>query len=400
MLPRRAFVGGLLLAPVAAAACGRAPSRPDVPAPVPNAWTGYDDHLTQLSKDGKFSGAVLVAKGDQRLLETGYGMADRRTGEANARDTLFCIGSMGKMFTGVAVAQLVAQRKLSFDDPIGRYVTGFPPATANGVTVHHLLTHTSGIPDWIPEEADGESKYPIGVLMERISREPLEFAPGAKFNYSSAGFVTLGAVIERVADQPYDEYVREHVLAPAGMVHTAIRDFKPAEIPHMAHPYALVGPDGKPAVDGPVSDAALAGTHLEDIGTTVKLASPAGGAWSTVGDLLRFSQALLAHRLLDPTLTNTVLAGKVPIPGPPPPKTPPTENGGPAGPKRTPPKYAYGFLDRRPNGVRIVGHNGGTPGYEGEIDIYPDTGYTVVILTNQDRVERPAMQESEKLLTS
>ncbi|WP_158895476.1 hypothetical protein [Amycolatopsis anabasis] len=109
--------------------------------------------------------------------------------------------------------------------------------------------------------------------------------------------------------------------------------------------------------------------------------------------MLEFSRVLLAHQLLNPELTNTVLTGKVQPPGNP---RPPSNGKRPM----EPPKYGYGFADKRINGVRIVGHNGGTPGYEGEIDIYPETGHLVVILTNQDQVESPAMRRSEELLTS
>lgn len=115
----------------------------------------------------------------------------------------------------------------------------------------------------------------------------------------------------------------------------------------------------------------------------MQVGSPAGGAYSTVADMRAFAEALLAHRLLSAELTETVLAGKVatdrPVPG---------ED-----------RYAYGFSDQTINGVRIVGHNGGTPGYEAELDIYPDLGYVVVLLSNQDRVLLPVLRRTQEILT-
>jgi CubicO group peptidase (beta-lactamase class C family) len=114
-----------------------------------------------------------------------------------------------------------------------------------------------------------------------------------------------------------------------------------------------------------------------------QVGNPSGGGWSTVGDLLKFAQALTGHRLLGSGMTDTVLAGKVASNRP--------------GPGED--KYAYGFSDQRINGVRIVGHNGGTPGYEAQLDVYPDRGDTVVILTNQDQVLTPVLQRSQAILT-
>ncbi|WP_158895478.1 serine hydrolase domain-containing protein [Amycolatopsis anabasis] len=233
MMRRRAFLGGLLLAS-AVAACGAVPRRPEDTAPVPEVWAAYDEHLKQLAGEGKFSGAI---------------------------------------------AQLAGQGRLSFEDTIGKYLAGFPPEIATKVTIHQLLTHTSGMGTTTPEEADARSNYPITELMERIRREPLQSAPGAKFSYSSAGYVTLGAVIEQVTARPYGEYVHQHVFAPAGMAHTAVRDYKPADIPAMAHPYALTGPDGQPVQPGPDRGAAPAGAELRDWSEVVKLvdhAPPAG----------------------------------------------------------------------------------------------------------------------------
>jgi CubicO group peptidase (beta-lactamase class C family) len=407
-IPRRAFVSGLLLTPLAAAGCANAPAPPAAePAPAPDEWDGYYQYLRQLTDSGGFSGAVLVTRDGRPLLEAGYGMADRAAGEANTPDTLFCIGSMGKMFTGVAVAQLVEQGRLSFEDPIGKHLAGFPSEIATTVTLHHLLTHTAGMGDIFRDEPITEENHTIAALMEHIVAEPLQFAPGSRYSYSNAGIVTLGALVEHVSGRPYVEHVRDRVFGPAGMVDTDVRTYRPADVPGMAHPHTLVGPDGLPVKAGPRGgdrSAPPTGADLQDVGDQVKGGSPAGGAISTVADMAAFAQALLTHQLLGPAMTGTVLTGKVAIGGSaPPPGADPSAGAGrqrKGPPPGEPPKYAYCFVDRRRNGVRIVGHNGGTPGYEAELDIYPETGHAVVVLANQDHARTPAMQRSEEILTA
>jgi Beta-lactamase len=166
------------------------------------------------------------------------------------------------------------------------------------------------------------------------------------------------------------------------MTDTDIGVYRPSQIPGMAHGYVLVGQDGQPLPPGSEQDSAAQSARLRD-NDEPQIGNPSGGGYSTVGDLLRFAQALTGHQLLSPALTDTVLAGKVETNRP--------------GPGRD--RYAYGFSDRTVNGVRIVGHNGGSPGYEGQLDLYLDRGSTVVMLTNQDQVLVPALRRSEELLT-
>jgi CubicO group peptidase (beta-lactamase class C family) len=217
----------------------------------------------------------------------------------------------------------------------------------------------------------GQSDHP-GELAgrPRASGQQLHDAqPGTGYSYSNSGFIVLGALIERITGRRYDDYVHEHVFRPAGMTHTDVRVYEPREIPGMAQGYVLTDP--------------ATGT-LSDNSSLIQIGNPSGGAISTVDDMLGFARALTGHVLLDPAMTDTVTTGKVRIRRP----------GGPADDW-----YAYGFEEQLINGVRIVGHNGGTPGYEGQLDIYPELGYVVVILTNQDQVMVPAIQRSESMLT-
>jgi CubicO group peptidase (beta-lactamase class C family) len=381
----------MLLIPATIVACGGKTPPADMAAasagkPLPaEDWQAYADYLQQRAAAGAFSGAALAARHGKLLLQQGYGMADRQRGIANTAQTKFPIASMGKMFTGVAIAQLVEQHKLSFNDTIANYALGFPPEIAGKVTIRQLLTHTAGMGDaaLMRRPDRPEPPHTLAGLLARIVTAPLQFEPGTRFSYSNDGFIVLGAVIERVTRQDYADYVREHIFRPAGMTDTDIRVYKPSDIPNMARGYTLVGEDGQPVPPPGSGQGSTAPSGTLRDNDEVQIGNPSGGAYSTVVDLRRFAQALTRHKFLGPALTDTVLAGKVDTNRP--------------GPGQD--RYAYGFDDRRINGVRIVGHNGGSPGYEGQLDLYPDRGYTIVILTNQDQVLAPALRRSEELLT-
>jgi CubicO group peptidase (beta-lactamase class C family) len=349
-------------------------------------WRAFGGWLGQQADAGQFSGTVLVAEDGKPVLEDGYGMADRERDIPNTALTKFCIASIGKLFTAVAIAQIVEQHKLSFDDTIGNYLTGFAPAVAHKVTIAELLTMTSGLGDVALDGAHPPTT--LTTMIKPITKEPLQFKPGSRFLYSNDGYIVLGAIIEKVTGHSYSSYLRAHIFRPAGMTHTDVSIYTPARVPGIAHGYVLVGPNGQPVAAGalpaPGERGAPQAASLRDSSGIPQIANPSGGAYSTVGDLLGFAQALLDHKLLSPTMTHTVLTPRVSAPQP---GGPPID------------KYTYGFAYQAIHGVSFVGHNGGTPGYSGQLDIYPETGYVVVILTNQGQMLVPAIQESEAILT-
>jgi D-alanyl-D-alanine carboxypeptidase len=195
--------------------------------------------------------------------------------------------------------------------------------------------------------------------------KPLEFEPGKKFRYSNAGFMVLGAVIEKVSGQTYFDYVREHVYQPAGMVNTDAYEMD-YDTPNLAIGYTKQGAkSGHP------------GGRKNNLFMHVVKGGPAGGGFSTVEDLFRFDVALRTHRLLDAKHTEMVLTGKV--------------DAGRGGHGR----YGYGFMVIDYRGTRIVGHNGGFPGINSDLAMYLDRGYTVAVMSNYDP---PAAQRvSDKL---
>jgi CubicO group peptidase (beta-lactamase class C family) len=343
----------------------RAPTAPARPLPSGEV-SAFGKWLRQQAAAGDFSGTALVARNGRVLLDAGYGMADRSARISNTPQTRFCIASIGKLFTAVAIAQLAEQHKVSLRGTVGSYLTGLSRTAIGRVTMAELLTMTSGLGNVALGRADAPAT--LAGMMRLIARERPQFTPGTRFSYSNDGYIVLGAVIQAVTGQSYDSYLRQHIFGPAGMADTAVSVYIPADVSGMAHGYALAGAYGA----------------LRDISRLPQIANPSGGAYSTVGDLLRFARALLDHRLLSAAMTAEMLAPRVNAPQP---GGPPVD------------KYTYGFAYQAINGVTFVGHNGGTPGYEGQLDIYPRSGYVVVILANQDQVLVPAIQRSEAMLT-
>ncbi len=328
-----------------------------------------DTYLTQAAAGDAFSGAVLIARDGEPIFKKAYGLANRSTNTPNRTDTKFNLGSMNKMFTAVAIAQLVERGKLSFTNPIAKLLPDYPnKAVAEKVTVHHLLTHTSGMGNYQSETfmANLDKMKSVSDLLALIVNEPLAFEPGAKMAYSNSGFVVLGAIIEKVSGENYFTYVKEHIFKPAGMVNTDSYD-KGGNIPNLALGYMRMNAQG-------MADPSV--LLRENTSILPARASPAGGGYSTVEDMLKFSLALRNNKLLSKKYTDILTTGKVEV----------------GGPDR---KYAYGFGDSVIDGRRVVGHNGGAPGIGANFDMFPESGYTAVILTNSSP---PAMMPVVKKL--
>jgi CubicO group peptidase (beta-lactamase class C family) len=327
------------------------------------------DYLQGLAEKDQFSGAVLVAKDGEPVFARAYGHACKRYDVPNRLDTKFNLGSMNKMFTGVAIAQLVEKGLLSFNDPVGRHLPDFPNKdVAENVTIHHLLTHTSGLPSYWEEPFERRfwTVRTVSQLADLVVDKKLLFRPGEKFEYSNVGPVVLGMIIEKVTGQDFYEYIRENVYKPAGMANS---DCYAVDVPvrNLAIGYTRSGYDGEPLDE-----------WRNNLFMHFVRGGPAGGGYSTVEDLLAFDRAMRSHQLLSAAMTDTVITGKTQM-----------------GPEWA---YAYLFGDRTANGHRVVGHNGGAPGISAVLDMYWDSGYTVAVLANYDQCAGKVARMIERLL--
>jgi CubicO group peptidase (beta-lactamase class C family) len=311
-----------------------------------------DSLLNTLVAADSFSGVVYVAKGAEPIYARGFGLASRTWNMPNRLDTRFNLASITKMFTAVAVARLVEQGKLSFSNKVGDVLPDYPNKdVAQKVTLHQLLSHTSGLigaralaeKNPLPQKA-----RTVGEMLKQFVSEPLSSPPGQRFDYSNAGYILLGAVIEKASGQSYYDYVRDHVFKPAGMRDTDFYELD-TEPRNLATGF----------MDGP------GGTRLSNIFDLDVKGSPAGGAYSTGPDMARFHAALTGLRLLRGDTLEKLWTGVTDEPG----------RGS---------RYAYGASVARYNGTRIVSHRGGWKGVTNHFDIYPDLGYTVVVLSNYD----------------
>lgn len=323
-----------------------------------------ESHLNELAAQDKFSGAVLLAKNDKILFEQAYGFANHAFDVRNRVETKFNMGSMGKMFTAVAILQLVQTGKLSLNDTLIKDLPDYSnKEVASKITIYQLLTHTSGIGgDIFTKEFQESSMIKFGTLESLLPlfvNEPLEFEPGAKWSYSNAGFIVLGLVVQHASGQSYYDYVREHIFKPAAMTSTDNYSAD-ADVPNLALGYTRMGAEPD--------------TRRSNI-FSLQRGGSAGGGYSTVGDLLRFSRALQSHKLLNPEFTKMIMTGKVATQDP---------NS----------KYGFGMEERFERGVRIVGHSGGGPGISSNLDMYPDLGYTAVVMSNYDQA---AMEVNARL---
>jgi CubicO group peptidase (beta-lactamase class C family) len=288
-----------------------------------------------------FSGSVLVACNGQTLLAKGFGLANREHGVANTPHTKFRLGSITKQFTAAAVLLLEEQGKLKLDDPVSRHCEEAPPAW-EGITIHHLLSHTAGLPNFtsFPEyRQKWMLPSPPAETMRRFLDKPLEFEPGQQFRYSNSGYIVLGVIIERASGQSYGEFVRQAIFQPLGMKDSGY-DTHDAILSNRAAGYHR---SGEAPVNAPYLD--MTQPHA------------AGALYSTVEDLHRWDQALTAGKLLSQDSLQKMFA-------------PVKDN------------YAYGWQMSRRSGRQQQAHGGGINGFATYILRVPDEKLLVVVLSN------------------
>jgi len=331
-------------------------------ADPPSGWQGRKEdvasYLLRLDDADFFSGAVMIAD-DERTIHA------RTYGNVMGLDTQINLGSANKMFTAVAIMQLAEQGKLDLNTPIGLYLPDLPnPAIRERVTIHHLLTHTSGVGDFMNPSYMVKKKEVRSVadLLPFFVSDSLAFEPGTKWAYSNGGYALLGRLIEVVSGMSYEEYVQQHVFAPAGMTRTS---GDPRE-PH-ARGLTYMRKGGAIALTRDLNDFALGATG-----------TPAGGGYSTVGDLVLFARALRSGKLVSKDVFGQMITPYVA-----------TDRGT---------HYGYGLELAKRNGETVYGHNGHHFGISAQLDIYKNSGKIVAVLSNYDPPAAPVVAERIGLL--
>jgi len=248
--------------------------------------------VDSLAKNGDFSGVVLVARGGVPQFERAYGMADREAGRPNNLETAFNVGSINKFFTAISIRQLAAAGQLDLDSTLARAWPDYPNQdVARRVTIRQILDHRSGIGGNIFGAPPGKTRHDVLTLSDyfQLFKDlPLQFEPGSRQQYSNAGYIVLGLLIERLSGTSYYDYVQRHIFAPAGMMRTA--SWRVDSLP----PNTATGY----SAEGRNTDL-LPGRG-----------SSAGGGYSTTHDLLRLLNALREHKI-----ENAPEAGMVGIAG-------------------------------------------------------------------------------------
>jgi CubicO group peptidase (beta-lactamase class C family) len=299
------------------------------------------DALAQAyAAQGKFSGAVLVARKGEVLLKKGYGLANREHDVSNTPQTIFRIGSMTKPFTAIAIMQSVEAGQLSLDDTVSKFLPDFP--NGGRITVHHLLSNRSGIRDYIlmPEYNDiKKQRVTTEQVIALFRDEPLLFEPGTEFGYSNGNWVLVGYMLEQLTGKSYEAVIRERIFQPLGMTNSGAEWEKPL-IQHRANGYDDTG-------------AGFLNAELHD-DTTMH---GAGALYSTVEDLFKWDRGLYSDALLKQETLQMMFA-------------PISED------------YGYGWELHRLHGQQVIGHSGGLPGFASNIARFVDDDVTVIVASN------------------
>lgn len=300
------------------------------------------DYLESLKESGQLSGAVLVAKGEDDIrFGKGYGFSNYELEICNTPTTKFRIASLTKLFTATAIMQLVEKGLLSLTDPLSKFIPNFP--RAKEITIHHLLTHTSGIVNYtaLPEYEELKIKPTTPEkLITLFQSKPLIFSPGEKFSYSNSGYTVLTYIIEKVTELSYSEYLQENIFKPLAMQDTGYDD-QSVVLKNRASGY--IKDDTNTLKNAPYRD--------------MTLLTGAGGLYSTVEDLYKFHRGLITNKILKKETVDIMFTAY-------------NNN------------HCYAWNHRTISGQRVFYGVGGMSGFSSSFMHFPDNDICIVILSN------------------
>jgi CubicO group peptidase (beta-lactamase class C family) len=307
-----------------------------------------DDYFSEMAAGQAFSGSVLIARGDDILLSAGYGMADVENEVPNTARTKFHLGSVTKPFTAMAILILHARGEIDLDEQACNYMPDCP-AGWEKITVHQLLTHTSGLPDswqYYADKIDSDIAYQPGEILEWFVESPLDFEPGSQFAYSNTGYLLLGFLVELISGQSYEAFVQEQIFAPLAMVDSGYGDDDAGMAVGYSYP------------------------ELEAVHVNPSLPYSAGGLYSTVEDLYRWDRSFYTDEILPRALVDSIFNPYAATPD------------FPVAPPYDGVSYGYGWFVGDRLGHRAAGHGGTYSGYRALIERYPDDQIVIIILSN------------------
>ncbi len=302
-----------------------------------------NEYMNALASQGRFTGSVLVARDGNIIFSKGYGQANSEWDIPNTPQTKFRLGSITKQFTAASILLLQERGKLSVQDSICKYLDKCPE-TWKEITIHHLLSHTGGLPNFT-SFPDYTKTMMIPTTMEslinRFRDKPLDFAPGEKMSYSNSGYIVLGYIVEKAANESYENFVRKNFFEPLKMMNTGY-DHHEAILKNRATGYSLVN-----------------GQKANSLHIDMTIPHGAGALYSTVEDLFLWNEALFSDKLLSAKSIELMLT--------------PVKN-----------NYGYGLTATQQSNRKVISHGGGINGFSTFLARYPAEKMTVVVLRNAD----------------
>lgn len=330
-----------------------------------------DSMISSLYKEGLFNGNVLIAEKGQVIFSKSYGYADETSKRMLNEQSVFELASCSKQFTAAAIALLQQEGKLSYDDPLGKWIPALQ--VYKGVTVHHLLQHTSGLPDYMElldtvwdHKKIANNKDMIDMFV-KYHPEP-EFEAGTKFEYSNTGYALLASVIEAASGKSYDVFLQQKIFTPLGMKNSFVytRRYAPRKVDNYAYGYVFSSSLQRKILPDSLADFDRV-WWLDGI-------KGDGTVNSTVGDLLKWDRAWYTDGLLSAASKKLVFAG----------------NQLPDGSET---RYSFGWMLKQDSLMgRIAAHSGGWPGYMTYIERHIDKDKTIIVLQNTDNAKLPVKE--------
>jgi len=298
-----------------------------------------DEYLRGYMATNRFSGSVLIAQKGEILFKKSYGLADHEHNVPNTPKTKFRIASLTKQFTAVAILQLQEKGLLNVNDPLSRYIVDYP--NGERITIHHLLTHTSGIPNFTVAEDEKARVQPFSLEMTigKFKNLPLAFSPGEKFEYCNAGYYLLGYIIEKVTGKDYAAVIKQNIFEPLGMTNSGY-DYNQLVLKNRARGYNREKNE--------LANASY--IHMANVHAS-------GGLYSTIEDMYLWDRALYTEKLIKQNTREQMF-------------TPFTEN------------YGYGWGIVTLFNRKMVGHNGDMEGFQANISRFIEDDVCIIILSN------------------